>query len=77
MTLFKNKKKRDYPVVIPVLENRIKSAIKAREKNFYFPLLDKDINFVRTYFANNYHATIELDHQTQGILFYKISNYLD
>lgn len=77
MSLFKHKKKYDYPIVVPVLENRIKDAIKAREANFYFPLLDKDINFVRTYFTNNYHATIELDHQTQGLMYYKVSNYLD
>lgn len=77
MSLFKNKKKHDYPIAVPVLENRIKNAIKNREPNFYFPLLEKDLNFIKTYFYNNYHATIVVDHQTDTMVFYKISDYLD
>lgn len=77
MTSFKKNKNKEVPIVLPILENKLKDAIKIHQPCFYYPLLISEVNYVKKYFADKYHTIVEIDHQTEGTNVYKFYGYLN
>lgn len=75
MSLFKNKKKHGESTLIYLLTERLNEAREKHEKCFYYPLSEKDVNYVKDYFMSHYQTVVEPDHKTNNIIVYKFYGY--
>ncbi len=73
MTLFK-KKPQNKSAIIYLLEDRLEIARENKENSFYYLLTEGDLKLVRPW-AEHHGIVMQVDHITDGNIFYKFYGY--
>ena len=75
MSLFKNKKKNNDSVLILLINEKLNEAREKHEKHFYYPLDDKDAEYIKNYYLKHFQIIVEPDYKINNVIMYKFYGY--